>query len=131
MALLVGKGHPLFGVSGVDEVKLNNLRYIQYAENYFSLIHHLGHLNDSLHRIGKVDNIVKTNSDAMLYHMVAEGTLCHLGCEILLRNFREEEIHMIPLTEESAAIHFGYVKRSRDTLSKISGELVEYVNRNL
>ncbi|HCT92881.1 MAG TPA: hypothetical protein DF613_16095 [Lachnospiraceae bacterium] len=132
MALIVGKNHPLFGADSVDEAELKNLRYIQYAEDYFSLIHHLGHLNDSVRRFSKMDDIVTTNSDAMLYHMVADGALCHLGCELLIRHFHEKVLHTIPLTaEEDGIIYFGYVKRVRDTISRISAELIEYVNQNI
>lgn len=132
MALLVGKNHTLFGADSVDETVLKNLRYVQYVEDYFSLIHHPGHLNDSHHRFGKLDDIVTTNSDVMLHHMVAEGTLCHLGCELLLCRLRGKMFHTIPLPEEEEGIiHFGYVKRSRDTLSRISGELIEYVDQKL
>ena len=132
MALIVGKTHPLFGAPSVDESELKNLRYVQYTEDYFSLIHRLGHLNESLHRYGKLDDIVTTNSDAALYYMVAEGQLCHLGCELLFRHCYEGQIHMIPLAgEEDSIIHFGYVKRSRDALSKIAEELIAYVGRKL
>ena len=132
MALIVGKNHPLFGADSVEESELRNLRYVQYAEDYFSLIHHLGHLNDSVHRFSKLEDIVTTNSDAMLYYMVEDGTLCHLGCELLIHRFHERVIHTIPLTAaEDGVIYFGYVKRVRDTLSRISEELIEYVNQNI
>lgn len=132
MALAVGEGHPLFGADSVDEAELRNLKYVQYAEDYFSLIHHLGHLNDSTRRFSKKDDIVTTNSDAALYHMVADGQLCHLGCELLLRHFHGNGLHTIPLTaEEDGIIYFGYVKRARDTVSRISEELIEYVDQNI
>ena len=132
MALIVGKRHPLFGAASVEEAELRNLRFVQYTEDYFSLIHHLGHLNDSVPRFSRLEDIVTTNSDAMLRHMVADGTLCHLGCELMIHGFCEEAIHTIPLTaEEDGRIYFGYVKRSRDTLSKISEELIAYVNQKI
>ena len=80
MSLMVGDKHPLFRADSVDDAELKTLRFVQYEEDYFSLLHHVGHLNESLHRYGKLENIVSTNSDTALMDLVVLGGLCHLGC---------------------------------------------------
>lgn len=131
MSLLVGKKHPLFNARTVDDAQLKTLKYVQYEEDYFSLIHHPGHLNESIHRFGKIDNIVTTNSDDCLYFMLQEGGLCHLGCDIVQQKFDRTQIRCIPLSGSEATIQFGYIKRRRDTLSKITEKLVDYLGQNL
>lgn len=131
MDLMVGAEHPLFHASSVGDGDLKNLRYVQYDEEYFSLTHHLGHLNESIHRFGKLDNIVTTNSDAALIQMVLRGGLCHLGCARLEEAELHPSIRYIPIDDTEKDIHFGYIKRQRDGLSPVSMDLINYIKEKL
>ncbi len=131
MDLMVGTRHPLFQRTSVDDGELKNLQFVQYDEEYFSLIHHLGHINDSIHRFGKIDHIVTTNSDAALMQMVLRSGLCHLGCSRLEAAEMNPMIRYIPIENTENDVHFGYIKRQRDGISPISMELINYIKENL
>ena len=131
MDLMVGTRHPLFQRTSVDDGELKNLQFVQYDEEYFSLIHHLGHINDSIHRFGKIDHIVTTNSDAALMQMVLRSGLCHLGCSRLEAAEMNPMIRYIPIENTENDVHFGYIKRQRDGSSPISMELINYIKENL
>ena len=131
MDLMVGTKHPLFQVDSVDDAELKNLQFVQYDEEYFSLIHHLGHINDSIHRFGKIDHIVTTNSDAALSQMVLRSGLCHLGCSRLEATEINPLIRYIPIENTENDVHFGYIKRQRDGISQISMELIDYIKEKL
>lgn len=131
MDLMVGVNHPLFKAASVDDAELKNLQFVQYDEDYFSLIHHVGHINDSMHRFGKIDNIVTTNSDAALLQMVHHSGLCHLGCARLEKAQIDPMIRYIPIENTQNDIHFGYIKRQRDDLSPICTELIRYIREKL
>ena len=131
MDLMVGTRHPLFQRTSVDDGELKNLQFVQYDEEYFSLIHHLGHINDSIHRFGKIDHIVTTNSDAALMQRVLRSGLCHLGCSRLEAAEMNPMIRYIPIENTENDVHFGYIKRQRDGISPISMELINYIKENL
>jgi DNA-binding transcriptional LysR family regulator len=131
MDLMVGATHPLYGVDYVEESELKNLRFVQYNEEYFSLTHHIGHLNESLHRFGKLENIVTTNSDAALLEMVYRGGLCHLGSERIEGGADNPMIRHIPIRNTEDEVNFGYIKRSRDGLSSLAEDLIRYVKQEL
>lgn len=131
MDLMVGTRHPLFQRTSVDDGELKNLQFVQYDEEYFSLIHHLGHINDSIHRFGKIDHFVTTNSDAALMQMVLCSGLCHLGCSRLEAAEMNPMIRYIPIENTENDVHFGYIKRQRDGISPISMELINYIKENL
>ena len=132
MSLMVGKNHPLFDMETINEAELKALSYVQYDEEYFSLIHHLGHLNESLHRFGKIDNVVTTNSDSALFQMVVYGNMCHLGCaDIEEEEEQRDLVHHIQLENTESDVFFGYIKRQRSTLSPICESLIEYVMQHL
>ena len=131
MDLMVGARHPLFDAASVGNAQLKNLQFVQYDEDYFSLIHHLGHLNDSIHRFGKIDNIVTTNSDAALLQTVLRSGLCHLGCARLEEAQMHPQIRYIPIEDTENDIHFGYIKRQRDGISPICMEMINYIKEKL
>ena len=131
MSLMVGDKHPLFRADSVDDAELKTLRFVQYEEDYFSLLHHVGHLNESLHRYGKLENIVSTNSDTALMDLVVLGGLCHLGCMPLEQEYLDPKVKYIPIENTDDTIYFGYIKRKRDGISPICMELIEYVKEHL
>lgn len=131
MSLMVGEKHPLFKADSVDDAELKNLRYVQYEEEYFSLLHHVGHLNEAIHRYGRIENIVSTNSDAALMDLVTLGGLCHLGCMPLEQEAVNPKVRYLPIDNTEDVIHFGYIKRCRDGISPMCEELIEYVKDNL
>ena len=91
----------------------------------------MGHLNESLHRYGKLENIVSTNSDTALLDLVVLGGLCHLGCMPLEQEHLDPKVRYIPIENTDDTIHFGYIKRKRDGISPICMELIEYVKEHL
>ena len=95
------------------------------------MTHHLGHLNDSIHRFGKIDNIVTTNSDAALLQTVLRSGLCHLGCARLEEAQMHPQIRYIPIEDTENDIYFGYIKRQRDGISPICMEMINYIKENL
>lgn len=131
LSLMVGESNPLFEAESIDDAELKTLRYVQYEEDYFSLVHHIGHLNESIHRYGKIENIVSTNSDAALMDLVVLGGLCHLGCMPLEQEMVNPRVRYLPIDNTDDVIHFGYIKRQRDGISPMSEELIAYVRENL
>ncbi len=129
--LFVGAGHPLYSASRVTLTQIQGLKIVQSKEEYFSLIHHLGHINDDFGSLEKACSAVVTDCDSLIYRFLEDGELAALGSSLDVEDYAKHKIRGIAISSEDEGILFGYMERKRDGLSSLGMSFADYVTERI
>lgn len=130
LCLFVGEKNSLYKNKEIDEKVVNDTKLIQHYEDQYSIFNHLGHLKEDTFYMGENTSISYTNSDHFLIQLIKNTDFCSIGSTFIKEKYGEHGIKAIPIVSCEQKISFGYIKRTRDELSNIGKEFIEYLEND-
>lgn len=126
MVVYVGKNNPLYGRKSLKPAELNDLRFVQMADDFFSF-HELMGETVSLKAGKGPENVVETNSSHVVVQLLNNTNLCNLCSYWLKDRYKYYDFGMIPIEGYENMITFGLITTHEDNLSELSAEFLNYV----
>lgn len=126
MVVYVGKNNPLYGRKSLKPQELQNLRFVQMADDFFSFQELLGETNSFKKKEGP-ENVVETNSSHVMVQLLNNSNLCNLCSYWLKDRYKYYDFGMIPVESYENMITFGFISTHEDDLSPLCAEFLRYV----
>lgn len=111
----------------ISEGMLSKIKFVQYREGQYSLYSHLGHLKEDVIYGGDYAEVAVSNSNHFLIQLLKNTEYCSISSSFIKDEFKDEGIVAIPIEPLDANVSFGYIKRSRDNLSPLAQNFLEYL----
>ncbi|KIR02971.1 Transcriptional regulator [Lachnospiraceae bacterium TWA4] len=127
--LYAGKQNRWSKFPTITEQMLSKIKLVQYNEKHYSLYSHLGHLKEDIIYGAESTEVATTNSDHFVFELLKNTEYCSISSSFIDDSFRDDDIVAIPIEPLKASISFGYIRRSKDELSELSKEFLEYLKK--
>ena len=115
--------------AAIAPVQLGALRFVQMEEDFFTLLELSEGLLADVLPGGMLDQVVMTNSDHMVIHLLQETALCNLGTYWRHDHCSSEGISMISIDGCEETIGFGYLKRKGEAADSYEEVFLKQVAR--
>ena len=129
LVLYAGTHNSLYGMEAIPPDQLGALRFVQMEEDFFTLLELSEGLLADVLPGRMLDQVVMTNSDHMVIHLLQETDLCNLGTYWRHDRCSSEGISMISIDGCEETIGFGYLKRKGEALDGFGAGFLEQVDR--
>lgn len=128
LVVYVGNNHPYYGrKEGIHVDEISEFQYIRGLRDFFSVEHQFDYVNLNEINTSKFQDVVVTNSDHLVSHMLEKTNLCYLGI-----NVKNQDVpSKIHINSEKKSIKVGYIKRKMAVLSKKSEEFVAILKEHI
>ncbi|MDO4617415.1 MAG: LysR family transcriptional regulator [Lachnospiraceae bacterium] len=130
MHLLAGPSSSCYNNTSVSEKELKELRMIRFHgdADFFSQESYIPAAGDTPFR--QLDYSLHTNSRQLLVNLLQNTDYCLLDSSIEPGLFGEGRIHTIPVEGKKIFSSFGYIRSSRESLSRSAEELLQYIRQS-
>lgn len=130
--LFVGPQNPLYHMVSVTDKDLRNYRFIQSQEDDYAVNMNPGYMQAE-YPFYKNQQIITTNSEHLLIHMLLETDLCNISYNLPSDVCVNEKIHAIPIhgNGKGSDVTFGYILRKEEQPSPDVQEFIEYVKAHI
>ena len=130
--LFVGPENPLYHMSGVSEQELRNYRFIQSQEDDYAVNMNPGYMQAE-YPFYKNQQIITTNSEHLLIHMLLETDLCNISYNLPSDVCVNEKIHAIPIhgNGKGSRVTFGYILRIEEEVNETAQDFIRYVAEHI
>ncbi|MBB5142421.1 LysR family transcriptional regulator [Desulfovibrio intestinalis] len=121
----------LYNKSIVHFSELENIRFIQRVDGFFSVENNLGGYGQDLFADVQINKVITTNSDNQLIETILNTDLCNIGIRLINSNYRKYAIKDIPIAGCSGCLSLGYIRRNKSTMSPEVGSFLKRIVENL
>ena len=130
--LFVGPENPLYHMSGVSEQELRNYRFIQSQEDDYAVNMNPGYMQAE-YPFYKNQQIITTNSEHLLIHMLLETDLCNISYNLPSDVCVNEKIHAIPIhgNGKGSRVTFGYILRIEEEGKETAQDVIRCVGEDI
>ena len=123
--LFAGPKSPLYNREKVTDRELRSYRFIQSKEDEYAVSMNPGYLQAE-YPFYKNQQIITTNSEHLLIHMLLETDLCNISYNLPADLCVNERIHAIPIEGNEAEVTFGYLLPQTGVREEVQ-EFIDYV----
>ena len=130
--LFVGPKNPLYSQDSVTDRELRNYHFIQSQEDDYAINMNPGYLQAE-YPFYKNQQIITTNSEHLLIHMLLETDLCNISYNLPSDVCVNEKIRAIPIhgNGRGSDVTFGYVLRQGERVPSGVHDFIEYVKEHI
>ena len=126
--LFVGPKNPLYLLDSVTDKDLRNYHFIQSLEDDYAINMNPGYMQAE-YPFYKNQQIITTNSEHLLIHMLLETELCNISYNLPSDVCVNEKIRAIPIhgNGKGSDVTFGYILRKEEKVSSDVQDFIDYV----
>lgn len=130
--LFVGPKNPLYHRESVSDQELRSYRFIQSPEDDYAINMNPGYMQAES-PFYKNQQIITTNSEHLLIHMLLETDLCNISYNLPSDVCVNQKIHSIPIhgSGKGSDVTFGYVLRKEESILPEIQDFIQYVMEHI
>lgn len=130
--LFVGPENPLYHRTSVSDQELRNYHFIQSQEDDYAVNMNPGYMQAE-YPFYKKQQIITTNSEHLLIHMLLETDLCNISYNLPSDVCVNEQIHAIPIhgNGKGSDVTFGYILRAKEDVNPDVEDFIRYVSEHI
>lgn len=130
--LFVGPKNPLYHMDSVSDQELRGYRFIQSQEDDYAVNMNPGYMQAE-YPFYKNQQIITTNSEHLLIHMLLETDLCNISYNLPSDICVDEKIRAIPIhgNGKGSDVTFGYILRTREDVEPEVQDFIRYVTEHV
>ncbi len=131
ICVYVGPNNPLYKLDCIDFTDLKKLHVIRGVKDFFSLEHHLEHINVGIAEFTGVTDAFYTNSEAVILNLLTNTDLCLIGMDSKTKKYDKFNIKAVHVNGSEGMLTVGYVYAEGQELSFYARTFVERYSTTL
>lgn len=127
LVVYVGKKNPLYGAKSLRPQDLQQLKFVQMTDDFFSFQELLGEQFTQGKGGLRPDNVIETSSSHVMIQMLNETALCNICSYWLKDRYKYYDFRMLPVEGLENKVSFGYIKNMHEELSSLAKEFLDFI----
>ncbi len=131
ICVYVGPKHPMYALDSIDFKDLKKLHVIRGVKDFFSLEHHLEHINVGVEEFTGVADAFYTNSEAVVLNLLTDTELCLIGIDSKSKKYENYNIKALHVNGSDGMLAAGYVYAEGQELSAYAKKFIAMYSASL
>lgn len=131
ICLYIGENHPLYQQESVDFSQLEQLKFVEEIDDFFSMEHHIERISVGALQLEQMNHVFYTNSDYMLNNLLLNTDVCCLGFDLVSSSYSKYAIKALKVKGCEPFMTIGYVKLNNTKLSTEARHFIEKLHNEI